>query len=60
MDQGGRDFLNTPGPTHIPDRVLNAMKTSVILILLGHLPMVFVVTFFPDIALWLPRILMGT
>jgi len=36
------------------------MKTSVILILLGHLPMVFVVTFFPDIALWLPRILMGT
>jgi len=26
MDQGGRDFLNTPGPTHIPDRVLNAMR----------------------------------
>ena len=21
----GRKFLNTPGPTHVPDRVMNAM-----------------------------------
>ncbi len=25
LDRQGRDFLHTPGPTHIPDRVLNAM-----------------------------------
>ena len=25
LDRPGRDFLHTPGPTHIPDRVLNAM-----------------------------------
>lgn len=25
MDRAGREFLHAPGPTHIPDRVLNAM-----------------------------------
>lgn len=26
MSRPGREFLHTPGPTHIPDRVLNAMN----------------------------------
>lgn len=26
MSRAGREFLHTPGPTHIPDRVLNAMN----------------------------------
>ena len=29
------------------------------LLVLGHLPMVLVVTFFPDLSLWLPRLVLG-
>ena len=29
------------------------------LLMLGHLPMVLVVTFFPELSLWLPRLVMG-
>ena len=29
------------------------------LLMPGHLPMVLVVTFFPELALWLPRLVLG-
>lgn len=35
------------------------MRTSMVLLALGHIPMIFLVTFFPRLSLWLPSALLG-
>ena len=36
---------------------MEIISPAMILILLGYIPVVFLTTFWPDIALWLPRIM---